>query len=106
MEKNEVKSSLTIEQIKSVKDALGEPALIGSEGRVIENAVLPDNTSVVSANIYTAMLHDLFKVGDFVEVDKAQGTIVSITGTVCEVDLGWSSTQTKPLRDCKKITKP
>lgn len=40
---------------------------------------------------------------DVVLVDKAVGKIVLITGAICEVDLGWSSTQSKPLCDCKKV---
>ncbi len=36
-------------------------------------------------------------------VDNCVGKILSITGTMCEVDLGWSSSQTKPLADCRKI---
>ena len=43
------------------------------------------------------------KKGSKVNVDKCIGTVISITGTFCEVDLGWSTTQLKPISDCKVI---
>lgn len=42
------------------------------------------------------------KEGDYVLVDKLVGKVVkSFENTLCEVDLGWSTTQTK--NNCKKI---
>lgn len=43
------------------------------------------------------------QVSDMITVDKSKGKVISITGLCAEIDLGWSSTQTKPLSDCIKI---
>ena len=43
------------------------------------------------------------KKGSKVNVDKCIGTVISITGTFCTVDFGWSTTQLKPISDCKVI---